>query len=74
MVQKVRDTIRDLRRRAGLDAEPYVPAQLPIRLTQTQWDAFLVDPYLAVLHSPEGIALIANNRQYLGHPIEIVEN
>jgi hypothetical protein len=73
MVKRVRDEIRDMRRRASLDGEPYVSSKLPIKLTQEQWDAFMVDPYLATLHSPEGMDLIYTSKQYLGHPIEIVE-
>ena len=73
MVQKVRDEIRDMRRSAALAVEPYVPSQSPIKLTEEQWETFLEDEYLRTLHSEEGIELIAANKQYLGHPIEIKE-
>lgn len=73
MVKRVQDEVKDLRRQCSLDGEKYVPAELPINLTQAQWDAFLADPYLEMIHNEEDIAKLTETKQFLSHQIVIVE-
>lgn len=73
MVKRVIQEIRDMRRTCALDGEKYIPAELPVRLTQAQWNAFLADPYLPTIHNEEDIAKLTEKMVFLSHPIVIVE-
>lgn len=67
MLKRVIDEIRENRRRTELNGETWKPEDEFIKLTQTQWTAILVDPYINQLWpDPADIEEFLSKKMLLG--------